>query len=156
MATSFRKGPSSTPGVSKAFGEVVAPPKSAEARMIKPVQRSQLEMDRLGLKGLSEAELLQRIVHAYDSVWEVLHREGKWASGYDTHLFMRRLGEHINVITFAYTALDDAARERARDLCDWEYAPIQVGRITYLEWILFVVSQVFWGIAGGEKGKASR
>ena len=124
-------------------------PKDAADRMINTEMREtyrMMELERNGVKGLSDEEIMDKVAEAYDEAWDTLAPDSiEWAVGHDTHQNMRALAQQFNIVTYGYAGITNVNQERLADMLGWDKVPLRIGRVSYIEWIIFIVSQIYRG-----------
>jgi hypothetical protein len=136
MGISFRKG-----GKSR---ESSIPTESSLASQLDPkghIQSASKEL-RERFRSMSQAELKEFFHQEWDDLSELMYEMGevKWASLHHGEE-IRQLNSKTLLLYQSYQMMDDVVRDEVAQELVWTYTPLPVGRVSYLEWILFCVRE---------------
>lgn len=136
MAISFRKG-----------GRKGTSP-TAESELpahLVPTGRIQTAAARFRerLQSMNQAELKEFFHESWGNLSELYRVMGgvKWANQHHGEEISQLNSEMLNLYQ-SYQMMDDVVRGEITTELAWPYTPLPVGRISYVEWILFCMQEV--------------
>lgn len=95
------------------------------------------------LSAMNQAELKDFFHQEWEELETIMYEQGRmrWASQHHGEEIQLLNSKTLNLYQ-SYQMMDDVVRGELSEELSWPYTPLPVGRISYIEWILFCLKEV--------------